>query len=107
MSQPNVYKTVQLTATGSTQNLLAALQAVDSSILAAYREVNLQGDPGNSSFEVFIGDDQTSPTRYGVALSNGQSRNYRESGFAAGVPVANMYFLASGGSPKLNVELVN
>ena len=105
MSQPNVLKTVSLTATGSAQNLLAALQAADSSVLGTYREVNLQADPGNGAPNVLIGDDQLSASRVGVSLNQGQSRTYREH-LMAGVPIANMYFLASAGSPKLNVELV-
>ena len=106
MSQPNVYKTVTLTATASAVDLLTALQAVDPSILGAYREVNLQADPGNTTNNVLIGDDQLTVNRVGVVLTAGTSRNYRESGFAAGVPIANMYLLASAGSPKLNVELL-
>jgi hypothetical protein len=105
MSQPNVYKTATLTATGSAQNLLAALLALDPSIQGSYREVNLQGDPANTTNNVLIGDDQLSTSRLGVALAAGASRNYRE-GIMAAVPIANMFFLASAGSPKLNVELI-
>ena len=105
MSQPNVLKTVTLTATGVAQNLLLALQAVDPSVLGAYREVNLQADPGNGVPNVLIGDDQLSTSRVGVSLNQGQTRNYRE-GLMAGVPIANMFFLASSGSPRLNVELI-
>lgn len=107
MSQPNVYKTVSVTASASLQNLLTALQAVDISVLASYREVNLQADPGNTTNNVLIGDDQTTAARCGVALTAGSSRTYRQSGSGmTGIPIANMFFLASAGSPRLNVELI-
>ena len=105
MSQPYVYKAISLTATTSPQNLLAALQAVDPSVLGAYREVNLQNDPG-SAVQIAVGDDQlVNNTREGYALTIGSSRNYRE-GLMGGVPIANMYFVCGSGSPRLNVELI-
>jgi len=107
MSQPNVYKTATVTATATATSLLTLLLAVDTTILASYREVNLQGDTGNTTNNVLVGDDQLSAARLGVALTAGSSRNYRQSGSGmAGIPLANIFILASAGSPKLNVELM-
>ena len=107
MSQPYVYKTITLTV-GALTNLLDALKAIDSTIQATYREVNLQADPGNTTNNVLIGSDGLTTTTFiGVVLAAGASRTYRQSGSGMeGVPIANMYILASAGSPKLNVELV-
>lgn len=108
MSQPYVYKAVTLTApTGTAVNLLAALQAVDPTIIGAYREVNLQSEPSNTptTAEIWVGDDQLTASRIGFSIADGASRNYRE-GLMAGVPIANMWILGSVASLKLNVELV-
>lgn len=105
MSQPLVYKGITVTGTGSPQNLLAALQAIDPTVQGFCRELNLQGDPGNSTNNLWIGDDALATGRRGVVLTAGISRNYREAG-TSGVPIANIWFMASGGSPLLNVEIL-
>lgn len=108
MSQPYVYKAVTLTVpTGTAVNLLAALQAVDATIIGAYREVTLQSDPSNTPTTVliWIGDDQLSASRIGFSLAVGANKPYRE-GLMAGVPIANIWILGSAASQKLNVELV-
>lgn len=105
MSQPNVYKAITVTGTAQAQNLLAALQAIDPAVLGYCRELNLQGDPANSTNNIWIGDDALNTNRRGVVLTNGISRTYRQSTMAA-VPLANLYFMASGGSPLLNVEIM-
>ena len=105
MSQPNVYKTVTISVTGTAVNLLAALQAVDPSVLGAYREVNIQSDPSNGASNIFVGDDQLSSSRMGANLTSGSTRNYRE-GLMSGVPIANMWVMASSGTDKVNVELM-
>jgi len=106
MSQPLVLKAAQLTASGSAQNLLTALQAVDSTIgqfMAAANEVILQGDPGNGSNNVEIGDDALTTSRYGYSLTATGTPLVLRSQRGSDIPLSNIYFIASGGSPKLNV----
>lgn len=111
MAQPLVFKCAQLTATGSAQNLLTALQSVDATIgafMAAANQLILQGDPGNGSNNVLIGDDALTTSRYGFSLtatSPGQPLVLR-SMRGSDIPIADMYFIASGGSPKLNVMIL-
>lgn len=106
MSQPLVFKAAQLTATGSAQNLLTALQAIDSTIgafMATANELILQGDPGNSTNNVLIGDDALTTSRYGLALASSTPPVVLRATRGSDIPLSDMYFIASGGSPKLNV----
>lgn len=111
MSQPNVYKTVTVTPPLTATSLLSLLQAVDATIGtvagAAYREVNLQADPGNAGTNnIFVGDDTLSAARIGIVLTPGTPRNYRSSGATADIPLSNFFVMAAVGTPKLNVELL-
>ena len=112
MASNMAFKCVTLTGTGSAQNIIVAAQAVDSTIgsyMATASILVLQADPGNSTNNIWIGDDQLSSTRIGYVLTStspGDPLILTSARNASDIPVANMYFQASGGSPKLNILVI-
>lgn len=112
MSQPLVLKCATVSpSNASAQNLLTLLQAVDPNIglfMAAANELILQGDPGNSTNNVWIGDDQLSSSRIGYVLtatSPGFPLVLRSTR-GSDLPISDIWCMASGGSPKLNVMIL-
>jgi hypothetical protein len=111
MSQPLAFKCATLTGTGSAQNLLLQLQAVDPTIgafMAAAREIVLQADPANGTNNIWIGDDQLTSSRIGYVLtatSPGTPLVLRSSR-GSDIPFSEFFFQASAGSPKLNVMIL-
>lgn len=112
MASNMAFKCVTLTGTGSAQNIVTAAQAIDSTIgsfMATASVLVLQGDPGNSTNNVWIGDDQLSSSRIGYVLTStspGDPLILTSARNASDIPVSDMYFMASGGSPKLNVMVI-
>lgn len=109
MAQPLALIGITLTGTGSAQNLVAAIQAIDKTIaafMATANEVILQGDPGNSTNNVWIGDDQLASGRIGYVLTATGTPLQLRSQRGSDIPLSNFWFMASGGSPKLNVLIL-
>lgn len=107
MAQPLAFMGITITAPGAKDTLYHLIELAQPSYLAfmaAARQVILQGDPGNSTNNVLIGDDNITSSNYGLALTSTTPPVAFRGG--ADFPFGNVWVLASGGSPKLNITII-
>jgi hypothetical protein len=84
-------------------SLLSLMQAIDSTIIGAAREISIQSDPTNSG-SVLIGDSlvKVSPQRCMAIFLSGDSSLTR-AGLQTQVPLSALYAVATAANQLLNV----